>query len=34
MPNKIDIASGKDGRAFVVWPTREAVVGRWIERVP
>jgi len=31
MPQQVDIASAANGRAFVVWPTRAAVVGRWIE---
>jgi len=31
MPDKIDIVDAPNGRAFVVWPTRAGVVGRWIE---
>jgi hypothetical protein len=29
----LDIASTGQGRAFLVWPTEQAIVGRWIERL-
>lgn len=28
----LDLAGAADGRAFAVWPTDTAIVGRWIER--
>jgi hypothetical protein len=34
MPDKIDIVNAGNGRAFVVWPTRDGVIGRWIETIP
>lgn len=30
----LDIVSAGHGRAFLVWPTERAIVGRWVERLP